>query len=246
MQASAVSRPQRRTAPPEQRRTQLIQATIRSIARYGLPDTTMSSVAKEAGLSQGIINLHFQSKDRLLLETLKYVVDEYRACWERALAREHETAAEQLAALVCVDFEASLCDRDKLAVWFAFWGEIKSRPTYRKLCADRDRDYEEKIRQLCGEIAKEGGYDVDADAVACGLSAMSEGLWLDLLVSPRKLSRNDARRMCMVHLGGAFPKHFGPPGNPRPLDFKPRSRNRNAPGKNNAGKNKEQASKESK
>lgn len=212
-----MSRPQRRTAPPEQRRAQLIQATIRSIARYGLPDTTMATVAREAGLSQGIINLHFQSKDRLLLETLKYVVDEYRAVWEKALAREYDTAAEQLAALVRVDFDASLVDRDKLAVWFAFWGEIKSRPTYRKLCAERDRDYEEKIRLLCVEIAEQGGYDVDPDKVAWGLSAMSEGLWLDLLLSPRRINREDAYRLCMVHLAGAFPRHFGPPADPRPL-----------------------------
>jgi TetR/AcrR family transcriptional repressor of bet genes len=207
----------RRTAPPEQRRMQLIQATIRSIARNGLSDTTMSSVAKQAGLSQGIINLHFQSKERLLLETLKFVVDEYRTNWKRELEREHDTAAEQLTALVGVDFQKALCDRDKLAVWFAFWGESKSRPTYRKLCADRDRDYEEKIRLLCNQIAAEGEYQVDADAIACGLSAMSEGLWLDLLISPRKLSRSDARRMCMVHLAAAFPRHFGPQGDPMPL-----------------------------
>ena len=38
----------------------------------------MSTVAREAGLSQGIIKLHFQSVDRLLEETLRYVIDEYR------------------------------------------------------------------------------------------------------------------------------------------------------------------------
>lgn len=223
MSDSAVppaARAQRRTAPPEQRRQQLIQATIRSIARHGLPDTTMATVAREAGLSQGIINLHFQSKERLLLETLKYVVDEYRAVWEKALARDYATPAEKLAALVRVDFDASLVDRDKLAVWFAFWGEIKSRPTYRKLCAERDRDYEEVIRLLCVEIAEEGGYDVDPDKVAWGLFAMSEGLWLDILLSPRRINREDAYRLCMVHLAGAFPRHFGPPSDPRPLTSK--------------------------
>ncbi len=220
MQTSAVSRSSRRTAPPEQRRIQLIQATIRSIARNGLPDTTMASVAKEAGLSQGIINLHFKTKDRLLLETLKYVVDEYRATWEAANSKEYASNSERLAGLVSVDFDAQLVVRDKLAVWFAFWGEIKSRPTYRKLCAERDRGYEEIIRELVREIASEGGYDVDPDAVAWGLSSMSEGLWLDLLLSPQRINREQAYRICMVHLAGAFPRHFGPPQDPKPLAFK--------------------------
>ena len=55
----------KRTASKEERQLQLIQATIRSVARNGLSDTTMATVSSEAGLSQGIINLHFQSKDRL-------------------------------------------------------------------------------------------------------------------------------------------------------------------------------------
>ena len=43
--------------------------------------TTIATVAREAGLSQGIINLHFQTKERLLTETLRYLADEYRnAC----------------------------------------------------------------------------------------------------------------------------------------------------------------------
>ena len=66
-------RTKRRTASKEERQVQLIKATIRSIARHGLSLTTMATVAKEAKLSQGIINLHFQSKDRLLEETLRYV-----------------------------------------------------------------------------------------------------------------------------------------------------------------------------
>ena len=77
----------KRTAPKEERQQQLIEATIRSVARNGLSDTTMATVSREAGLSQGIINLHFQSKDRLLVETLRFLSEQYRAAWERAVSR---------------------------------------------------------------------------------------------------------------------------------------------------------------
>ena len=69
----------RRTAPPAERREQLIRATIRCVANHGLADTTIATVAQEAGLSQGIINLHFRSKEGLLTETLRYLADEYRS-----------------------------------------------------------------------------------------------------------------------------------------------------------------------
>jgi TetR/AcrR family transcriptional repressor of bet genes len=202
----------RRTASKEERRAQLIAATIRSIAQHGLSDTTMSSVVQEAGLSQGIVNLHFKTKERLLLETLASVVDEYRALWERSLEKAGPSSAEKLAALVEVDFHGSVCDRDKLAVWFAFWSESKARPTYRKLCADRDRDYDRMLVRLCSDIAEEGGYPgIDPVGVARGLAAMTEGLWLDMLVNPRSMSRALARRTSMAYLAHLFPDHFNHP-----------------------------------
>lgn len=201
-------RTKRRTASKAERKAQLIKATIRSIAKHGLSVTTMSTVAKEAGLSQGIINLHFQSKDRLLEETLRYVVDEYRLAWFKALDNCGESAAEKLAALVRVDFDKQVCQRNKLAVWFAFWGESRSRPTYRQICAQRDQEYREVQNGLCTEIIREGGYSCNANHVAYGLSAMSEGLWLDLLLNPVELTPEQAFEISMAYLQDIFPQHF--------------------------------------
>ena len=51
-------------------------------------------------------------------------------------------------------------------------------------------------------------------ALATGLSAMSEGLWLDLLICPRSITREQARNICMAYLASAFPRHF--PAQPVP------------------------------
>ncbi|NND43779.1 MAG: transcriptional regulator BetI [Xanthomonadales bacterium] len=199
----------RRTASKAERRSQLIDATIRSIAAHGLSDTTMSTVAGEAGLSQGIINLHFQSKEKLLLETLAHVVDEYKQLWEETMEKAGPSSADRLAALVKVDFHRSVCDRNKLAVWFAFWSESKARPTYRKLCADRDREYDRMLQRLCAEVQAEGDYgNIDPVSAARGLAAMTEGLWLDMLVSPRNMSREKAISTSRSYLAHLFPRHF--------------------------------------
>ena len=202
----------KRTASKQERQSQLIRATVRSVAKNGLADTTMSTVAREAGLSQGIINLHFQSKDRLLAETLRYITDEYDVCCRKALSAAGPSPAERLEALVDVDFKLPVCDRNKLAVWFAFWGESKARPTYRKLCASRDIQYRKELAALCQLLIKDGGYQgLDAMVLATGLSAMTEGLWLDLLISPRSMTRKQARDICVAYLASAFPRHFSVP-----------------------------------
>ena len=201
-------RTQRRTASKEERQLQLIKATIRSIAKHGLSVTTMATVAKEARLSQGIINLHFQNKERLLEETLLHVVDEYRVAWYKALDISGVSAAEKLRALINVDFDKRICQRNKLAVWFAFWGESRSRLTYRKLYAERGREYKQVLSGLCDEIIRQGGYDTSAQHVATGLVAMHAGLWLDLLLSPAEMSLDQAQEISLSYLRGVFPGHF--------------------------------------
>ena len=199
----------RRTASKEERQKQLIKATIRSVAKHGLSDTTMATVAREAGLSQGIINLHFQSKERLLVETLRFIADEYREAWEKALSGAGQSPADRLAALVEVDFQLPVCNRNRLAVWFAFWSESKSRPTYRKICAERDELYRQEIVAVCGELIRMGSYPgLDAETVGACISTMTAGCWLDLLVRPRSMDRQTAKRICMSYLARIFPGEF--------------------------------------
>ena len=208
---SPRSRPasRRRTAPPAVRRGQLIRATIRSIARRGLPETTIATVAHEAGLIQGIVNLHFRSKERLLTETLRFLADEYRTACLKAAAAAEASPVAGLEAMVELDFSPSICARDKLAVWFAFWGERKFRPTYRRICTVRDNSYDDMVRVMCARICAEGAYPgVEPALVADGLSALTDGLWLDLLVRPETMSRALARRITMAYLADAFPRHF--------------------------------------
>ena len=62
---------------------------------------------------------------------------------------------------------------------------------------------------LFREVASLGGYeDVDPDLSARGLTALTEGLWLDMLVSPRNVSRREAQRVSMAYLAQVFPRHF--------------------------------------
>ena len=207
-QPSKKPRTKRRTASKEERQGQLIKATIRSIARHGLSETTIASVAKEAGLSQGIINLHFQSKERLLEETLSHIVDEYRTAWFKAMESSGDSAAEKLAALVAVDFDKLICQRNKLAVWFAFWGESRSRLTYRKIYAESNREYKQLLTELCEDLIKQSNTKVQAQRVATGLLAMNSGLWLDMLISPSEMPAEKAREISLSYLRGVYPGHF--------------------------------------
>jgi TetR/AcrR family transcriptional repressor of bet genes len=178
MATTATAKP-RRTASREARRRQLIDATMKCIARKGMGSTTLGDVAKEAGLSQGIVNLHFESKDNLLTETLRTLAGEYRENFNKTLEKSGPRPADSLLALMESDLRPSICDRQKLAIWFAFWGEVKSRPTYRRICDEFDNYYDSVVERLCADLIEEGAYEnIDAAAAAESLTSMTNGLWL--------------------------------------------------------------------
>ena len=191
------------------RREQLIEATIDIIARHGFRKTTLGQVAKRAKLSQGIVNFYFRTKDGLLLETLKFLADEYEATWKRAVAAAGPDPVAQLDAVIETDLGREVCNRRKVPVWVAFWGESQSQPELRRLCSQLADDYLAQTRELISRILEQGGYhQLDADAIARGLNAMINGLWLDLMIDPKRFDREIAKRACRNYLASVFPAEF--------------------------------------
>jgi len=191
------------------RRQQLIDATINCIARKGLGNTTLADVAREAGLSQGIVNLHFDSKNNLLNETLRFLAEEYDALFMKTLSEHEDDPARCLKALLELDLTPAVCDRKKLSVWFAFWGEVKAVPTYRQICTARDRKCDEIRVHLVEQIIRQGNYlALDAKVIADALSALTDGQWLSCQVNPKDFDRGAARDGIIVLLKSVFPNHY--------------------------------------
>ena len=208
---SGKSEPEKRgrKASKEVRQLQLIEATIDSLAKRGYAETTMADVADGAGLSRGIVNFHFESKEKLLIATLQHMYDEYSAHWRASLQKAGDDPARQLQVLVWADFDRSICNKRKLAAWLAFWGEAKSRPVYQALSSSRDNYYQQVFIDLCATLKESGGYAYEPQVMALALSAMLEGLWLRLMMGTEDTTRETALQAANAFLAAAFPKHYG-------------------------------------
>lgn len=209
--AAAKARGMSRELAKEARRRQLIEATIDGIARKGFADLKIADIAAEAGLSVGIVNFYFKSKDALLIATLRHLVEDYEQHVAQVLARAGKSAASQIDAMIEADFARTHANRKHVTVWYAFWGETRWRPEFSKLCADLSTSFQQSMTEAMQRLIDEGGYrDVDASLVARGLNAMIDGLWLDMLINPKQTDRETAKASVRAFLAGLFPKEFGP------------------------------------
>ncbi len=197
-----------RKASREHRRLQLIEATIETIAELGYSRTTLTAVAKTAKLSHGLVNFHFDTKDKLLAETLLHLAAEYRANWMAALAGADTAPAAQLGAMLRADFAPAICTPAKLSAWCAYWGEAQSRPLYQKSCESKDLERIKVIQTICKKLISDGGYRLDADRVARVLRVTLEGVWLDMMTLSKPYARAEAMRTVFTCAAAFFPLHF--------------------------------------
>lgn len=198
-----------RTAPREARREQLIQSTIESIGKHGMSGTTMKTVTGIAGMSMGIVNFHFQSKETLYKETLRYLGEEHSDQWRWTVSDTALSASDKLLAIVDAHFHPDICNRKKLAVWFAFYGEAANRAAYREIMSTLDDERLDYSRELCRQIIKEGGYrNLTPEGVADTLEGLYDGFYLNIMIYPDSFSRDDAKTRIHQFLATTFPDHF--------------------------------------
>jgi AcrR family transcriptional regulator len=196
----------------EARKLQLIEATIETIAVRGYARTTLTDVANHAGLSHGLVNFHFQSKEKLLSETLFYLAEEYRANWTTALAAAPPTPAQQLDALLNADFNPAICTTAKLSAWCAFWGEAQCRPLYQEQCGSNDEVYANTLAAICAALSQEGGYPLNTANVARAIRVVLDGAWLDMMTANTPRTRAEAISTVYTCTAAFFPKHFDEAG----------------------------------
>ncbi|WP_298837231.1 TetR family transcriptional regulator C-terminal domain-containing protein [uncultured Roseobacter sp.] len=204
--------PLRKSTVREIRREQLIDATIRSVAKLGIANTTMSSITEIAGLSVGLVNFHFESKQKLFQETLLFLAREHEEHWRRAHRRAGLSAADRLLAIADAHFDRRICKRRKLAVWYAFFGAAGRRSEYRDLIDEFDNERLAVSADLCDAIIAEGGYcSIPADVIARTLEGLYDGLWLNILMAPDQFDRHLGRQQVRAYLHAVFPAHFTVP-----------------------------------
>lgn len=197
-------------ANQEQRRQQLVQATIRIIAGHGLSNTTLARVAQDAGLSPGIVNFYFTSKDQLLLAVLRTLSDEFMARLEAALAASGSDPGANLEAMIEALLGPELADPDKVAVWYAFWGEVRAREDYLRACGERDEAYHRAVLALVRQLAEIAppGRALEAEAVTLALLGLLDQFWQELMTQRGAFDRAKARRLCQGFLATVFPWRF--------------------------------------
>lgn len=193
----------------DRRRREIIDATIEAIHRRGIGELRLADVAREAGVSYGVVSFYFKSKDALLLATMNHVALEYEAALKEAAGQPAPSAMARLLTFVDVNFSQRIAEQSKTAVWVAIWAHSAVEPTFRKRCCELQDDYVRLAEPICREIIEEGGYDsIDPREIASILCVLMSGFDIEVHLRGRRYSVEKARQTCHALLAGMFPREY--------------------------------------
>ena len=213
MESQEIGRPDA-AAPPamrkaERSRQQLIAATLDSIAEDGITDTTVSRIIARAGLSRGMIHLHFGGKDNLLVAAAEFFCLAYYDEIERQVAPHRGDPAGVVAAVVRADLSEALLNVRSARIWHAFRGAAHQSEGIARFSDTRDGRMRDMLMGAFAELAR-GAPDAPqlARDATHGTLALLEGMWTDFQAHPDAFSRDAAARIITRFQAGLFPAHF--------------------------------------
>jgi AcrR family transcriptional regulator len=162
-------------ADPVERRTHIVQAAFRCIARDGVEQFSMRTVAKEASCTIGMVNHWFASKNDLV-----------EACWNIATETALQRAGNALSNDTIEDAFASGLPLDEvrtveLKVWLAFWALAISQPSLQERYGFRNKKTRSYIKK---EMRSRGLDSKQAEAYANHMMAMIDGITVNGLLEP--------------------------------------------------------------
>src|SRR5437588_3150379 len=98
-------------------RDKIVEAMRSSVAARGIAGSTFDHVAREAGVSRGLLHYYFGTKERLLLEVVRRESDARIESLEQALAPA--TSADGVIAALVSSLQEFLDEGSSTAVMFS-------------------------------------------------------------------------------------------------------------------------------
>ena len=170
------------------RREELVEATWRVIARAGMLGATMREIAREAGVSTGILAHYFADKEDLLGFALRL---SHRRIYERFSARTQGLVG--LAALRVIMLEALPLDQDRLLeaqIEMNFLSLALGNESLRKLQNQEFERFWDELHHRVSEAQSLGEISstLDVDWITHQLIILVEGISLEAVLYPARIS----------------------------------------------------------
>ena len=191
-----MAEPAPATENNEARRVQMLRAAAELVCERGFSETRISDVAKRAGVSSALVIYYFGTRDRLLVDALRYSEESGYEAAERMLA-EVPSLRERLSLLIqwtCVP-EADNEIPGAWGLWFDLWAQAFRHDEVKAGRVELDARW----RRMIADAVESADLDseVDAKMFALEFSALLDGLSIQVALEDPEVDSKVAYDIAM-------------------------------------------------
>jgi AcrR family transcriptional regulator len=175
-------------------RERILAAAVRRIAREGIDDVRIARIAMDAGVSTSLVHYHFETREALLAEALRYSYA--RAGDARISSGELPVTshAERLRSMIdqCLPTTPSL--REDWVLWVELWLRAVRHPELGPVAEDLYGRLRAWFASEIGAGIRDGEFDeCDPGEVADRALALIDGYGIRTLIGDSNVSLEHAR-----------------------------------------------------
>lgn len=162
----------------EQRREEILDALLATMAERGYAKATIARIAEQAGLTSGLLHYHFQSKQAILVALTERMVEAQVAMLHREVSGK-EQAPDKLRALIDAFLAVGAsANPEAVAAWVTIGAEAIRQPEINEQFSHALHVFGEEIQTIIDLGVAAGDFDaapMSSAAAAAAILATIQG-----------------------------------------------------------------------
>lgn len=172
---------------PVDREQAILDAALALLSQQGISGISMRAVAKEAGVSLGLVHYYYSGKVALMAAVLHRIEEE-----DVALVRANpaESPEDNLRTSLRRTSSAKYLTTEYLSLRLQLWALAQADPTFEQINIDAQKRYRKGLADLI-RAARPELSTAEVNRRATDINIVQNGIWLTSLLG---IGRNSAKR----------------------------------------------------
>ena len=179
------------------RRNQLTKAAYKVVGQKGYYDFTIRDIAREAGMSTGLVHYYFKNKEELLLHLLKEINKNILGSLNRSISKA-EDPKEKLNIFMKQAFDLVTSEKDYSYLVIDFWSQVNKNDRMKRANVKLFKSYRDEVAAILTEGVEKGIFvKMEVVYAATVIISMIQGLIIQYVLDNNAFPYEDYTRKVM-------------------------------------------------
>lgn len=182
------------------RRSQLTRAAYKMVGQKGYYNFTIRDIAREAGLSTGLVHYYFKDKEDLLLNLLKEINRNMTIILNRAIS-VIDNPKDKLETFMDQAFDLVHTEKDYFYIVIDFWSQVNKNERMKRANIKLFQSYRDECMKILREGVEKGVFNpIDVEYTAAFIISLIQGMIIQHVIDANAFDYEEYTKRVKKHV----------------------------------------------